>query len=137
MGKATNKTTDNTATTPKQTSKMADFARNLTILSPLMTNRDKLETKDVIGEELTLTEYDIVNSGKNTYGVCVFAEYPDKFLFAGTVLTDLLCSLQQEFGDEGRADLKENGLKLKLSTQTAKKANDSGMKSNYTAVEIL
>jgi hypothetical protein len=118
---------------------MADFARNLTILSPLMKDRDKLETKDVIGQELSLTDFDIVDVGKGAYGVCVFAEYPNKFLFAGTVLTDLLIKMYEKYGEDGKEELRTcGGMKLRLTTETAKEKNEkTGMKSQYTAVEIL
>lgn len=63
-------------------------------LSRLCVGREKLETKDIIGEELTILDCDVaadVNIGgeTTTFSVYVFKEYPDKFVYGGLKLTDV------------------------------------------------
>lgn len=118
---------------------LREFAKAQKMVSPLMENRDKIDTKDVIGQELTLIDFDIVQTGMKPYSVCVFREYPDKFLFGGTVMTDLLFKISEEYGENYSAELDAvDGLKLRLKTVVAKKRSaENGMFNSYTDVEIL
>ena len=65
-------------------------------LSPLMMNREKIETEELIGQPLTLVGVDMVTTrdkrdGEDkTYPVCVFEEYPDRFYFGGFLLKKLI-----------------------------------------------
>lgn len=119
---------------------LREFAKMQKMISPLMDGREKIDTKDVIGQELTLIDFDLVTPATaKPYAVCVFAEYPDKFLFAGTVMTDLLFKIADEYGDRYAEELGAvGGLKIRLKTVKAKTKNpENNMCNNYTDVEIL
>lgn len=118
---------------------LAERARALKNVSKLMEGRNKLETRDHIGEKLTITAADIINprGDSGAYAVVVFKEYPDHFLFAGTVLTQLIQDLTTQLEAEG-LDLNEELQKpgeavvIRMSTKQGK----SG-KFNYTDVEVM
>lgn len=118
---------------------LAERARKMKEISPLMTGREKLETKDVVGHDLTIAEADIVSRGtSDAYAVVVFAEEPDKFLYGGLVLTKLIEDLMAQLEAEGLtlADelAKEDAepLKIRMVTRRSK-----GSKRDYTDVEVL
>ena len=61
-------------------------------LSRLCVDREKIETKDVLGEQLTIMDCDyvenvIIEGEETTFSVYVFKEYPDKYLYGGLKLT--------------------------------------------------
>lgn len=87
-------------------------------LSPLMADREKVETEDIIGKTLTIIGIDMVTTRNRrdnedkTYPVCVFEELPDKFYFGGFLLKKLAQIWANEFdGDfeELSAYLAETG----------------------------
>ena len=120
---------------------LREFAKSRKVLSTLMENRTKIDTIDVIGKELTLVNFDLITpSNGKPYAVCVFKEYPDRFLFAGSVLTSLLFEIANEYGmDNIEAELDAvNGLRMKLETVKSKTKNpENGMYNSYTNVVIL
>lgn len=118
---------------------LAERARALKNVSMLMEGRTKLNTRDVIGEKLTISAADIVGprGSDGAYAVVVFREYPDKFLFGGMVLTQLILDLKVQLDAEG-LDLNEElekpgeAVVIKMTTKQGK----SG-KFNYTDVEVI
>lgn len=110
------------------------------VRSPLFENREKIATKDIIGEELHLIACDIIDDPKKPYAVCVFAEHPNNFVFAGTVLTNLIVGLLEQFEDITALSeaLSNEPLKMKMFVDTAKKPNnETGFPNNYTNIELL
>lgn len=119
----------------KKISKFAQAAENATTLSRVMNGRNKLETEDIIGEELTIDEFDIVVLDGKTFGVCHFIEKPDSYYNAGTVLTKIFMEWADMYGHDVEAasnDLgKEGGVHIRLTATKTKKGN------NLTNVSIL
>lgn len=68
---------------------LIDRARELTRVSLLMQDREKLELKDFKNAVVHVNAVDIVESGNGVYVIMTFEEYPDKFSFGGQVVTDL------------------------------------------------
>ena len=73
-------------------------AQNSTSISPIMAGREKINTIEIVGKNLTVAAFDIAQligyTNRATgevkdveYGVFVFAEMPDKYYQAGTVGT--------------------------------------------------
>ena len=100
----------------------------------LMNNKEKIETKDIVDREITLDDFEIM-SGSNgeSYAVVTLKEFPDKFIFAGKVLTDNIIKMYNEFGDALHAMMSDEDIKIRLTTKKAK----SGKKNSYTDVEFL
>lgn len=79
-------------------------ARQETAGSPIMKDREKLETIDVLESmTLTLDAVDIMTKDGNEFAVVTFKEFPDGFYFGGKVLTDLVKMIYEESGiEEGK-----------------------------------
>lgn len=93
---------------------------------PIMNERDKGETDDLIGIIVTLNDYGFLTGDAGEYAVFTVQEDPNEFFFGGKVLTDAL----KEFDADGYGDdIRENGLPMLL---TKKKTKDG--KKTYTAV---
>ena len=93
---------------------------------PIMQDRNKGETEDLIGTIVTLDNYEFMNKGKeDEYVVFTVKEEPNEFFFGGQVMNDRM----REFEDEGYRDsILDEGLPLVLSTKKSKSNR------NYTAV---
>ena len=79
-------------------------ARQETAGSPIMKDREKLETIDVLESmTLTLDAIDLMTKDGNEFAVVTFKEFPDGFYFGGRVLTDLVKMIYEESGiEEGK-----------------------------------
>lgn len=122
-------------------------AQENTLLSAIMVGKEKLETDDILDKELTIIGFDfapkfdqqgnpIANEmGEvDTFGVVVFAEYPDKYYCVGAVFTKVCHAWAAGFSSPQEASAAlaaEGGVKVKFSASKTKKGN------NLTAVEIL
>lgn len=123
-------------------------AQEVTLLSPIMMNREKLDTDDVVNKELTIIAFDFApkfdKDGKpiidqstgevDTFGVVVFSEMPDKYYCVGSVFTKVCHAWAAPFEspEEASEALEhEGGVKVRFSPSKTKKGN------NLTAVEIL
>lgn len=104
-------------------------------LSPIMENREKLDTADIVGEELHVIDYDFADMADGSHFVIVvFAEYPDNYYSAGHIMTKLFNKMEESFGEEilHKELQKDGGLGIKLS---ASKTKDG--KKSLTLVEVL
>lgn len=123
-------------------------AQENTLLSAIMVDRDKLETEDILGQELTIMAFDFApkfdQQGKpvvdeatgeaDTFGVVVFSEYPDKYYCVGAVFTKVCHAWAAGFDSPEEASealSAEGGVKVRFTASKTKKGN------NLTAVEIL
>lgn len=122
-------------------------AQENTLLSAIMVGKEKLETDDILDKELTIIGFDFApkfdQQGKpianemgevDTFGVVVFAEYPDKYYCVGAVFTKVCHAWAAGFSSPQEASAAlaaEGGVKVKFSASKTKKGN------NLTAVEIL
>lgn len=124
-------------------------AQQETSLSPIMVGKEKLETDDIIGRELTIIGFDFApkfdkngqpivdeSTGEiDTFGVVVFKEEPNKYYCVGTVFTKVCKTWVAEFdgnAEEASIALEESGgVKVRFSSSKTRKGN------NLTSVEIL
>lgn len=123
-------------------------AQENTLLSPIMVGRDKLETEEILNKELTIVGFDFApkfdqkgnpvvdeQTGEvDTFGVVVFAEFPDHYYCVGAVFTKVCKGWAKAFSspEEASAALAaEGGVKVRFTPSRTKKGN------NLTAVEIL
>lgn len=121
--------------------KLKDMAKQVKMISVLTENRDKMPTKDVIGQPISVNAIDIVNDGRHDYLVFTCVEYPDNFMFGGTVITEMFTNMVNKFfaGDITgfNEELQKDPLKIKLVEVRSKNVNASGLHNTYTNVEIL
>lgn len=119
---------------------LRNAAKEVTTFSDLMANRQKIDTADLVGKELTIRDFDMVNDNKGKpFIIYIMDEYENSFAFGGQVLTNMFAELIQQYGlEDVRKEVQENGLKVKLSTVQSKSKNaENGMYNSYTKVEVL
>lgn len=104
-------------------------------LSPLMLDREKLSTNDIIGEELTIVNCDVVDYNDNHYCILHFAEYNDSFYAGGLILTKMIDGIIKAYDgdiDSVRNELKRTGLRIMLDSGKTK-----DKKKTVTTVTVL
>ena len=108
-------------------------ARQETAGSPIMKDREKLETIDVLESmTLTLDAVDIMTKDGNEFAVVTFKEFPDGFYFGGKVLTDLVKMIYEESGIEEGKPLTVADDNIELIAERKKSKNGR----MYTAFSI-
>ena len=108
---------------------LRDRAKEFSVQLPFMDGREKGETKELLGQVSTITEYGFLpNENGEPYVCFIVEERKGKFYFGGAVLTDRLTQLDDEGYHE---DVVEHGLPVLMTEQKAKKSNRT-----YTAVEF-
>ena len=101
-------------------SKFSERARKATTLSPLMVDREKISTDDVISKykgHVTLMEFDILpwtddNGQPTAFPVFTIAENPDVFLFGGAILKAIADMWAADYGGDietASREVKESG----------------------------
>lgn len=70
-------------------------------LSPLMADREKMETEEVLTyDSLTLDNVHLVRNGDNEiFCIVTFKEAPTKFYFGGKVLTEIVLDIYRLIGE--------------------------------------
>lgn len=119
---------------------LRNAAKEVTTFSDLMANRQKIDTANLVGKELTIRDFDMVNDNKGKpFIIYIMDEYENSFAFGGQVLTNMFAELIQQYGlEDVRKEVQESGLKVKLSTVQSKSKNaENGMYNSYTKVEVL
>lgn len=122
-------------------------AQENTLLSPIMVGRSKLDTDDIINQELTIIGFDFApkfdqkgspitnESGEvDTFGVVVFKEHPEAYYCVGAVFTKVCHAWAANFAspqDASEALAAEGGVRVRFTPGKTKKGN------NLTSVEIL
>lgn len=108
---------------------LKDRAKEFSVQLPLMEGRDKGDTKELLGQVSTITDYGFLpNEAGEPYAVFTVKERAGKFYFGGTVLTARLTELE----NEGYHDaIVEEGLPMLLTEAKSKKSN-----RGYTNVEF-
>lgn len=99
----------------------------------IMNNREKINVADLYDQEITFEDFEIREdeSGKE-YAVVTVKEFPDKFFFAGKVLTDIVKELLETFGDAVHTMMNDEDIKFKL---TQKKTKKGQIYTNVTFVD--
>lgn len=123
-------------------------AKENTALSAIMVDREKLETEEILNQELTVVGFDFApkftKSGEtivdqstgevDTFGVVIFKEYPGKYYAVGSVFTKVCHAWAAGFSSTEEASEAlnaEGGVRVMFTASKTKKGN------NLTAVEIL
>lgn len=76
---------------------LRERAKEFDVRLPFMEGRDKGDTKELLGQVSTITEYGFLpNEAGEMYAVFITKERSDKFYFGGTVITDRLFKLEQD-----------------------------------------
>lgn len=113
---------------------MTDFrkiAQNELSLSPLISGREKLTSNDLVGQEVTITDFDFVTitdkGEEKTFPALLLAEYPDHYYNGGALLNKLCIAWAGAYdGDVEEASnaLHESGgVKVKISRKTTRSGN--------------
>lgn len=122
-------------------------AQESTLLCKLMQNREKLDTQDVVGKELTIMGFDFApkfdqqgnrladeNGEQDVFGVVIFKEI-DGYYCVGTVFTKVCkvwATAYDGDADAASADLaRSGGVHVRFSEGKTKRGN------NLVNVEIL
>lgn len=116
-----------------------DIAAKTLSLSDLMAGREKITTEELIGQTVTVTEFDfatIKDKGiEKTFPVLIFEEYPDLYYSGGTLLNKMCQAWASEYdGDIAAASnalADEGGVKIRFSSGKTKSGN------NLTNIDVL
>lgn len=100
---------------------LKERAKSFDVQLPFMEGRDKGETKDLLGQISTITEYGFIpNDAGEAYVVFITKERANKFFFGGSVLTARMLDLE----NEGYHDaIVAEGLPMLLTEEKSKKTN--------------
>lgn len=109
-------------------------------LSPLMVGKEQIKTDDLIGQVVTVTDFDFAtitdkDGSEKVYPVLLLAEYPNSYYNGGALLSKLCaawagaCDGDVETASE--ALHKSGGVQLRFKSTKTKSGN------NLTSVEIV
>lgn len=90
-----------------------------------MEGREKGDTADIIGKNVTIVDFDFISGDNGDYAVFILAEDKKKFYFGGSVITNALKELEHV-----KADVQAEGLPARLVEKKSKKNRA------YTSVEF-
>ena len=83
----------------------------------LAVGREKGETKDLLGDVVTINNAEVVEMNDDTFVAFTVAEDKKKFYFGGKVLSnDLITLLNEGYGDA----IKKEGIKITLNEEKSK-----------------
>ena len=94
---------------------------------PFMKGRTKGEVAELLGNPVTIKDFDFLDGQDGKYVVFIVEEVKDSFFFGGSVLTKDL----ELLSEDEKEDVKKNGLPVLMYEAKSKK---SGRK--YTAVKF-
>lgn len=102
----------------KSLKSLRERAKEFDVRLPFMEGRDKGDTKELLGQDSTITEYGFLpNEAGEVYAVFIVKERSDKFYFGGTVMTDRLLKLEQEGYHEA---IVAEGLPVRMSEKKSR-----------------
>lgn len=118
-----------------------DAASKELSLSPLMENREKVETDELYGKEYTVVAFDFITTvdpkdkTPKTYPVVNFAELPDKFYLGGALLAKVFQVWAAEFDGDfeecSNALAEDGGVKFRFTKGKTRSGN------NITKIEVV
>lgn len=120
-------------------SSFREIAAKTLSLSDLMAGREKVTTDDLIGQTVTVIEFDfatIKDKGEEkVFPVLLFKERPNEYYCGGTLLNKMCMAWAAEYdGDVAAASnalCDEGGVKIRFSSGRTKNGN------NLTNIEVL
>lgn len=97
-------------------------------ISRLCVDREKMETKDILGEELTILDCDVaedvtVAGEQTTFSIYVFKEYPDKYVYGGLKLTNIAKDIVQ-IAENEKISVEKMDIHVMLKSIRLKNNND-------------
>lgn len=112
----------------KMRKSLKDRAKEFTVMLPFMEGREKGDSKELLGQVSTITDYGFLKGDDNReYVAFITAERAKKFYFGGTVLTDQMQQLEAEgYHDE----IVNEGLPMLMTEKRSKNGR------TYTNVEF-
>lgn len=100
---------------------LKDRAKEFDVQLPLMEGREKGDTKELIAQVTTITDYGFLpNEAGEPYAVFTVKERPNKFYFGGSVLTARLTELES---DGYHDTIVSEGLPMLMTEAKSKKSN--------------
>ena len=105
----------------KSKKSLRERAREFSVQLPFMDGRDKGETKELLGQTITITDYGFLpNEAGEPYVVFITKERSKRFYFGGAVLTDRMSALD---ADGYREEIVADGMPVRLTEAKSKKTN--------------
>ena len=110
-------------------SRLSDAIKEKKQKHPLMEGREKGDNANILNNEITIIDYDIINGKDGEYLLFITKEDDAHFYFGGTILTNDF----KDFESKGlHDDVKAEGVRIKLHEQKNEKGNRT-----YIAVDYL
>lgn len=94
-----------------------------------MENRTRGELKEILNKEVILRDYDFINGKEGRFVVFIVDGIEDKFFFGGSVITDLLDSLNPE----EKKELQAEGVPVEVYSKKSKNGRDYNGMTFYPA----
>ena len=97
-------------------------------ISRLCVDREKLETRDILGVELTIQDCDVakdvvIDGETTTFSVYTFKEFPDKYVYGGVKLTAIAEDIIK-ISEADRISIEKMEIKIMLKSVRTKGGND-------------
>ena len=100
-------------------------------LSHLIAGKEKLTSNDLVGKEVTVTDFDFVTildkGEEKNFPVLLLKEYPANYYAGGALLNKLCCAWASEYDGDVEAasnDLHSSGgVKIRISRTTTRTGN--------------
>lgn len=119
-------------------SKFSKIAKAATTLSPVMENRTKIDTKELIDEfpnGITVNECDLVSTIEGSYAIVSFSELSGRFYNCGSLLTNIVTEWVKEY--EGDIEACNNDLKASGGVKIVLEESKTASGRNFTKVSII
>lgn len=94
-----------------------------------MENRTRGELKEILNKEVTLRDYDFINGKEGRFVVFIVDGIEDKFFFGGSVITELLDSLNPE----EKKELQAEGVPVEVYSKKSKNGREYNGMTFYPA----
>ena len=94
-----------------------------------MENRTRGELKEILNKEVILRDYDFINGKEGRFVVFIVDGIEDKFFFGGSVITDLLDSLNPE----EKKELQAEGVPVEVYSKKSKNGREYNGMTFYPA----
>lgn len=119
---------------------LKEMLKSMEIMSPLMEDKIRVETAEVADKPVTIVGVDFVDGNNGEFSIILLKEYPDNFLFGGSVVTDRLKKLSNSLGGVDELNMaidKEGGIPVVFVSVKAKvKSSKNGMYNTYTDMKV-
>lgn len=110
-------------------SNLTDYLKSQTQKITFMEGREKRDLKELLNQEITITDFAFLNGADGKYAVFTIKEDDNSFYFSSSVLTSRFIDIEHEGLKE---EVQRDGLKIILKE---KKSKDTGR--TYIAVEFV